>query len=820
MKRLSYLNLKGAKALLLLFLFAPPCSIARELDEIADLQVTIASTQSVATNGQWVSFSVTARNLGPTPIYAVDDCEIQFSPADGQYGDDGAGGGDPNDAVVSGPGTMDKSWWDIRWFPGAIAPGHAVTMQVSIPLHIRNKDSLHAATATGRYSNSDVTDPNHANNEATLQLGYQPAADLSIQAMDEAGGAWDLVSGPYHVQVVVSNAGASVMTGAVVTNVLPEGCTYDVTWPEDEAYYTFTGNNVLIWYVGDPNESSYDIWPGATPDLWIAITPTNGGSKKVTSTIYHPYDTDSSNNSIEHHMLVSGSSGGSGVTASLQLMGWDVEPEVDRYGTIHYMLRVKNNRTEDTVTGVIVTNTMDSRCVFNSADTPQGTWLVNGQDVVFHLGDVAPEADFICDVYVTPLESGIMTNYARLHLNEPDNEYGDSEVLEETLVREGPYVLTVTPAASFTPTLGFRGFQAIVQTNADAVAGVPLGVHVVRGPHMGVTTNVITAEPEPGAPAMAFFWIEDDAGYPGMDHVVVTGQVGQLAFAQTVHADWQMMDPLTYACTNLGFIVNDGESLFTIYVPDAFEVAALRTGLHFTHTWPTDLEFRLYSPEDYGAPVVEAYLIEELDAFALENLEVGRADAYCLLDDYAAQSISNAVPPFSGSYQSQFREMTNFVGIASVGTWVLVIEDLNPDDFEYGELFGWTLILEADDGDLDNDGIFDEWEDDHGLDSTNPNDADAISPSGVSYRSAYRARRNPADPSSAFAVGTMRPGDTNMTVRWSSVSNQFYAVHWSVNLIDGFGVLASNIFATPPENEYIVTNAVPANAFFFVEQEY
>jgi hypothetical protein len=38
--------------------------------------------------------------------------------------------------------------------------------------------------------------------------------------------------------------------------------------------------------------------------------------------------------------------------------------------------------------------------------------------------------------------------------------------------------------------------------------------------------------------------------------------------------------------------------------------------------------------------------------------------------------------------------------------------------------------------------------------------------------------------------------------------------------MNGFELLASGIPATPPENEYVVTNTSLRNAFFKVEQEY
>jgi hypothetical protein len=48
--------------------------------------------------------------------------------------------------------------------------------------------------------------------------------------------------------------------------------------------------------------------------------------------------------------------------------------------------------------------------------------------------------------------------------------------------------------------------------------------------------------------------------------------------------------------------------------------------------------------------------------------------------------------------------------------------------------------------------------------------------------------------------------DAISILRWPSVSNRAYAVEWTTNLASGFGVLASNLPATPAENVY--TDAV------------
>jgi hypothetical protein len=43
---------------------------------------------------------------------------------------------------------------------------------------------------------------------------------------------------------------------------------------------------------------------------------------------------------------------------------------------------------------------------------------------------------------------------------------------------------------------------------------------------------------------------------------------------------------------------------------------------------------------------------------------------------------------------------------------------------------------------------------------------------------------------------------TNVVLRWSSVTNHTYAIHFSTNLLSGFSCLQSNLIATPVVNVY------------------
>ena len=81
----------------------------------------------------------------------------------------------------------------------------------------------------------------------------------------------------------------------------------------------------------------------------------------------------------------------------------------------------------------------------------------------------------------------------------------------------------------------------------------------------------------------------------------------------------------------------------------------------------------------------------------------------------------------------------------------------------------------------------------------------------------YVAGTDPTNLSSAFQI-TGNNASASDIIRWSSVSNRFYDLGWTTNLLVPFTILpgASNMPATPPENAY--TNPLPSgdSAFYRV----
>ncbi|MBN1676115.1 MAG: C10 family peptidase [Kiritimatiellae bacterium] len=119
--------------------------------------------------------------------------------------------------------------------------------------------------------------------------------------------------------------------------------------------------------------------------------------------------------------------------------------------------------------------------------------------------------------------------------------------------------------------------------------------------------------------------------------------------------------------------------------------------------------------------------------------------------------------------------------------------------------------------DVDSDGMPNGWEEAYFGSVTGATagaDADA---DGFSNWAEYWAGSNPGDSNSFFAIAHYALAPGGPTFEWPSVSGRTYAVWRATNLNDAlpFGILATNLAATPDTNTYTDTNAPGAGPHFY-----
>jgi len=88
---------------------------------------------------------------------------------------------------------------------------------------------------------------------------------------------------------------------------------------------------------------------------------------------------------------------------------------------------------------------------------------------------------------------------------------------------------------------------------------------------------------------------------------------------------------------------------------------------------------------------------------------------------------------------------------------------------------------------------------------------------GISDVKEFQTGTNPADPRSYFTLLSVQSqSDGTMAVRWSSVEGKYYSILSSTNLlIQGWSILASNQFATPPVNSFLDASRQSQRARFY-----
>jgi hypothetical protein len=129
---------------------------------------------------------------------------------------------------------------------------------------------------------------------------------------------------------------------------------------------------------------------------------------------------------------------------------------------------------------------------------------------------------------------------------------------------------------------------------------------------------------------------------------------------------------------------------------------------------------------------------------------------------------------------------------------------------------GGTLIyrnLQIDPAqDTDSDGMPNGWEQAHGLDPLNPDDADADADGdGVSNLQEYLAGTNPNNASSRFTITSLALTNGNVRVSWSAVGGKHYVLQTNSALGTAFSD-ASPVIAVPGTGETVTNYLDPGAA--------
>ena len=119
----------------------------------------------------------------------------------------------------------------------------------------------------------------------------------------------------------------------------------------------------------------------------------------------------------------------------------------------------------------------------------------------------------------------------------------------------------------------------------------------------------------------------------------------------------------------------------------------------------------------------------------------------------------------------------------------------------------------------DVDGVPISWLDEFGYDPATVDVNTEMAANGINtLREAYIAGLNPTNSASVFEAQESDMSNDGFLLRWSSATNRWYHVHRSTNLMEGmqgFEPMVTNLWGTPPVNEYLDTNVWESGSYFY-----
>ncbi|PSR53277.1 hypothetical protein AHMF7605_06900 [Adhaeribacter arboris] len=236
----------------------------------ADVSASFSVTPGPYYNGVTpTTFTGTITNNGPDAATGII------------YYDNRPSGSNVNvQGITTSQGTYDPltGYWNV----GTLAPGASATFKV---------ETLPSATGTTNIiiskTGQSQTDPVPANNDATITINVQEAADIALTSAQS--------SPPYFTSqqatftITATNNGANDATALAVTHVLPAGLTLVSANPAVGSYNPSTG----IWQIGNLAKST-------STTITFTVIPTAAGQYTVQSSksAATEYDAVASNNSV------------------------------------------------------------------------------------------------------------------------------------------------------------------------------------------------------------------------------------------------------------------------------------------------------------------------------------------------------------------------------------------------------------------------------------------------------------------------------------------------------------------------------------------
>ena len=339
----------------------------------ADLDVNLAGSAPTAILGDEFQYTVSVTDIGPST--ATDVTLTNTLPAGMSY-------------VSATAGTWGTPVFDagaLTLSMASLAPGTTATMTINvIPTAAPGTLTTDSAAATAQQ-----TDPNPANNVATLPVVIQGISDLSIAATAQPSSVYVGQNVTYTLSV--SNLGPDLEPDATVTSPIPSDAAF-VSASESTGGLASVANGILTADVGP-------LAVGATANVTVVLTPLAAAAGTFTANFSlqgQSQDPNLSNNTVEPSVSVTPAA-----DLAVAIGGGSVPPAVDADWT--YTLTVTDLGLSD-ATDVNAVSPLPPNVTFIKATSSQGAAPVVQDGVLSDaLGSIAAGGAATISIVVVPV---------------------------------------------------------------------------------------------------------------------------------------------------------------------------------------------------------------------------------------------------------------------------------------------------------------------------------------------------------------------------------------------------------------------------------
>jgi uncharacterized repeat protein (TIGR01451 family)/fimbrial isopeptide formation D2 family protein len=340
----------------------------------ADIAVTKTVNNAAPSVGNTVTFTITAKNNGPsdaTGVQVTDSLPVGLA------------------FVGATPSTGSFNQTSGAWIIGALANGASATLTITATV-----TKPGAITNTATVTASDQTDPDISNNSSSATLNPPAGGVADIQVRKTVSNAAPNTGDTITYTIAVKNAGPDNATGVAITDALPAGLTFVSATPSQGAYNSASG----VWTIGN-------IANGNTVTLAIAATVDGSVTGPIVNiakkTAENQTDPDPTNDSSG--VTINGASADIQVVKSVN----NTAPNVG--DTVTFTIAVRNNGPDD-ATNVQVTDALPTGLSLVSATPAQGVY--NSGTGLWNIGALPKNATTTLTIVATVTQSGGLTNTA------------------------------------------------------------------------------------------------------------------------------------------------------------------------------------------------------------------------------------------------------------------------------------------------------------------------------------------------------------------------------------------------------------------------